>query len=51
MVHHIFFKDYSIKGNLIYDKIPPGRGAGAKHGVDIRVLKYNLNGTIEYKQN
>lgn len=48
---HTFFKDYSIKSNLIYDTIRPGRGTGAKCVVDIRVLKYNPNGTIEYKLN
>lgn len=50
-IDHTFFKDYSIKNNLIYDTIRPERGIGVKCVVDIRVLKYNPNGTIEYKLN
>ena len=34
---------------LFYDTICPGRGTGAKYVVDIRVLKYNPNGTIDFK--
>ena len=49
IVDHTFFKDYSIKSYLIYDTIHPGRGTGAKRVVDIRVLKYNPNGTIDFK--
>ena len=49
MVDHTFFKDYSIKSYFIYDTIRPGRGTGSKCVVDIRVLKYNPNGTIDFK--
>lgn len=48
---HTFFIDYNIKENLIYDSIRPGRGAGENRVVDIRLLKYKPDGTIEYKLN
>nr|XP_026498301.1 uncharacterized protein LOC113402304 [Vanessa tameamea] len=48
-VEHTFFKDYSIKNNFIYDTIRPGRGTGVNCVVDLRALKYNPNGTIDYK--
>lgn len=48
-VDHTFFKDFSK--NLLYDTIRPGRGRGDKCVTDIRVLKYNPNGTIEFKLN
>ncbi|KAL4721548.1 hypothetical protein ACJJTC_008314 [Scirpophaga incertulas] len=34
----------------IYDSIRPGRSAGDDCVVDLRVLKYNPNGTIEFKK-
>lgn len=47
---YTFFKDYSLKEYQIYDSIPPGRSAGDDCIVDLRVLKYNPNGTIEFKK-
>lgn len=47
---HTFFKDYGIKEYQVYDSIRPGRTAGDDCVVDLRVLKYNPNGTIEYKK-
>ncbi|XP_046963625.1 uncharacterized protein LOC124542320 [Vanessa cardui] len=44
-----FFKDFGLKDYLIYESIRPGRGAGDHCVVDIRALRYNPNGTIDYK--
>uniref|UniRef100_A0A2H1WLH6 SFRICE_019922 n=1 Tax=Spodoptera frugiperda TaxID=7108 RepID=A0A2H1WLH6_SPOFR len=46
---YTFFKDFGLKDYLIYDSIRPGRGAGDRCVIDIKALKYNPNGTIEYK--
>lgn len=48
---HTFFKDYGIKEYQVYDSIRPGRTAGDDCVVDLRVLKYNPDGTIQYKKN
>lgn len=47
---HTFFKDYSVKEYQVYDSIRPGRVSGDDCVVDLRVLKYNPNGTIEFKK-
>ncbi|RVE41537.1 hypothetical protein evm_013814 [Chilo suppressalis] len=47
---HTFFKDYSAKEYQVYDSIRPGRSSGDNCVVDLRVLKYNANGTIEFKK-
>lgn len=47
---HTFFKDYSLKEYQVYDSIRPGRSAGDDCVVDLRALKYNPDGTIEYKK-
>ncbi|CAH2108601.1 unnamed protein product [Euphydryas editha] len=39
-----------LKEYQIYDSIRPGRSAGDDCVVDLRVLKYNPNGTIEFKK-
>lgn len=46
---YTFFKDYSRKDYLVYESIRPGRVAGDRCVTDIRVLRYNTNGTIDYK--
>lgn len=46
---HTFFKDFSNKDYHIYESIRPGRGAGDHCVVDIRALRYNPNGTIDFK--
>lgn len=46
---YTFFKDFSVKDYQIYESIRPGRGAGDHCVVDIRALRYNSNGTIDYK--
>ena len=43
---HTIFKDYGIKEYQVYDSIRPGRSAGDDCVVDLRVLKYNPDGTI-----
>lgn len=47
---HTFFKDYGMKEYQFYDSIRPGRSAGDDCAVDLRVLKYNSEGTIQYKK-
>ncbi|CAH2095416.1 unnamed protein product [Euphydryas editha] len=47
---HTFFKDYGIKEYQVYDSIRPGRTSGDDCVVDLRVLKYNPDGTIQYKK-
>lgn len=46
-----FFTDYSKKENMTYDSIRPGKRAGDPKVQDLRALKYNPNGTIEFKVN
>lgn len=46
---YTFFKDFARKDHLIYESIRPGRGAGDSVVVDIRALRYNASGTIDYK--
>lgn len=46
---YTFFNDFSLKNYLIYESIRPGRGAGDHCVVDIRALRYNPSGTIDYK--
>lgn len=46
---HTFFKNFAHKDHLIYESIRPGRGAGDRVVVDIRALRYNPCGTIDYK--
>lgn len=46
---HTFFKDYGIKEYQIYDSIRPGRTTGDDCVVDLRVLQYSPDGTIQYK--
>lgn len=48
-VDYNFFKDYSDKNLYMYDSIRPGRVAKDPTVVDIRALKYNPEGTIEFK--
>lgn len=46
-IDHTFFNDYE---NLnYYTTIRPGTGAGSSTVTDIRVLRYNTDGKIEYK--
>lgn len=46
---HTFFKNFAHKDELIYESIRPGRGTGDRVVVDIRALRYNPCGTIDYK--
>ncbi|CAH2088773.1 unnamed protein product [Euphydryas editha] len=46
---YTFFKNYGIKDYLIYESIRLGRGAGDHCVTDIKALRYNPNGTIDYK--
>lgn len=48
---YTFFKDFSFKDYQVYESIRPGRGAGDHCVVDIRAMRYNPNGTIDYKLN
>ena len=44
---HSFFNNY--EGLNYYTSIRPGLGVGSSTVTDIRVLRYNTDGTIEYK--
>ncbi|KAL4716227.1 hypothetical protein ACJJTC_004721 [Scirpophaga incertulas] len=44
-----FFKDFGLKDFQVYDSIRPGRGKRDNCVVDLRVLRYNSNGTIDFK--
>lgn len=44
---HTFFKNYDSLN--YYTTIRPGSGVGSSPVTDLRVLRYNTNGTIEYK--
>lgn len=46
---YTFFKDFGCKDYLIYESIRPGRGTGDHCVIDIKALRYNPNGIIEYK--
>uniref|UniRef100_A0A1B6K9A6 Uncharacterized protein n=1 Tax=Graphocephala atropunctata TaxID=36148 RepID=A0A1B6K9A6_9HEMI len=44
-----FFHDFSKKETTIYDSIRPGKKSGDPKVQDLRALRYNPNGTIEFK--
>lgn len=46
-----FFRDFSDKRTMIYESIRPGKRTGDPKVTNLRALKYNPDGTIEFKVN
>lgn len=46
-----FFRDLSQKETMTYESIRPGKKLGNPKVTDLRALRYNPNGTIDYKLN
>lgn len=49
LLDYTFFKDFSLSNNLRYSSIRPGRRATDPVINDIKCIKYEPNGSIEYK--